>query len=154
LSAVLQELETGAWLAEALFFPAVSCLGDDPDRLLDRLRRHARRSAEATEAISLHRLHAAGPPRATMGPLALAPPPRPPLWRGPLALSFPVVRWDHGTPPEAAVAFLPSLGIEVVAASAEELDRLIPSHVRAALLRARSAHSLERLVWLQRCRRA
>src|SRR5207244_7328363 len=41
--------------------------------------------------------------------------------------------------------------IEVLAATAENLDAILPAHVRAALLRARAATSLERLVWLQRC---
>ena len=39
LAAVLQSLENGLWLAEALFFPDISSCGDEPEFLLDTLQR-------------------------------------------------------------------------------------------------------------------
>ncbi len=48
------------------------------------------------------------------------------------------------------IAYVPRLGIEVVTSNAEELDRLIAEHIRAALLRNDVIGALRNLIWLQR----
>jgi ATP-dependent Clp protease ATP-binding subunit ClpA len=147
LTAVLQTLENQTHLAEALFFPEVSCYGDAPDALLAALRTNARRLAESSPTLQLHCRHAGELPEVAAVTVVLDPPPRSAAWREPVTLTFHAVRWVHG---EAHVAFVPALGIEVVAGKPEELEPRLAGHLRAALLRSEAATSLGRLVWLQR----
>ena len=49
---------------------------------------------------------------------------------------FTSLEWNHAD--EAHVAFVPALGIEVAATKPEELDKLIPEHIRFALRRTKA----------------
>jgi ATP-dependent Clp protease ATP-binding subunit ClpA len=151
LSAIIQTLEDNTHLVEALFFPEVSRYGADLKRLRKALERSARRVYEKLALSDLYRRHPAGAPEVWPVTLTLDPPPQAASWREPLELTFPVVRWNHGD--EAHLAFVPALGIEVVAGRRDEIETLIPAHIRATLLRTKDATSLKRLVWLQRCRK-
>ena len=83
--------------------------------------------------------------------LALEPPTGSVLWREPLPLTFPVLRWRHGA--DAELAYVPALGITVVAGRQEELDRRLPHEIRAALARLQSVPTLDHLAMLQRATR-
>ena len=148
LMAIIQALENDLFLAEALFFPEVSCFGDKLDRLLRALKKNARRLAEADDVQVLYRRHLGGSPISDRLTITLEPP-RGVAWRKPVTLTFPFVRWAHGE--DAHIAFIPALGVEVVAEDAEELQRVLLDQVRFALMRLRKIGSLEPLLWLQRC---
>ena len=53
---------------------------------------------------------------------------------------------------DAAIAYIPALGIEILAKTLTELREVVPAHIKAHLLRTKAASSLERLIWLQRSR--
>ncbi|HKB40104.1 MAG TPA: hypothetical protein VKD72_26950, partial [Gemmataceae bacterium] len=150
LTAVAQPLDSGVYLAEALFFPEVALIGRRLGVLHEALQANARILTESLPPEDLFRRHAAGAPETAEVTLDLPPPPRSVAWRRPVSLTFPVVRWAHGS--AAHVAYVPALGIVVLAESADDLNTLLPEHIHAALLRMR-AGSLGSLVWLQRCRK-
>lgn len=172
IAAVVRTLEDGTYLAEALLFPEASCHRGSLARSRADLSRHVREIASASRPIDLHHRRLGGEPAVTGVELAVEPPSRaarvtafsagtatdpapaePPArpveaWTQLLPLRFDAVRWRHGE--FAWVAFVPALGIEVVAATPEELDKLLPQHVRFALMRSQAIGSLRRLVYLQR----
>lgn len=148
--ALYQRLDSGLVLAEALGFPEVSRLGADRRRMGDQLRRNVSRLLlEDTPLSALYRRHVGGEPAATTVAVPLDPVGPGAWWRGPLPLSFPVLTWDHGG---AALAFVPALGIEVVADARDALGARLPTEIRAALARA-PALTLPYLVGLQRVTR-
>src|SRR5262249_42857850 len=149
LTGLIQTLENETYLAEALFFPEVSGLGDDRDELCLALEVNAQHIVRALAPVDLYRRHQAGPPEVAESPLVLDPPPRSPSWREAVELTLPVLKWAHGT--ESFLAYVPALDIEVVAPTLEERERLLPLHIRVALLR-RKMMKLDELVRLQRCR--
>jgi ATP-dependent Clp protease ATP-binding subunit ClpA len=148
--AFFQVLENGLALAEALGFPEISRLGTDRDRLRERLGRNLRQLLEATPLAELHRRHISAEPVVRSVPLALEPPPNSVLWREPLPLAFPVLHWCHDA--STTLAFVPALGIQVIAARPDELDRRLEDEIRSALARTQ-ALSLRSLVDLQRAGR-
>ena len=127
--AVVQATSDGLLLGEALGFPEASRLAVDLTRLRRALERNVRRIVETAPAASLLRRQVGGEPAASGVDLALEPPTGSVLWREPLGLHFPVLRWSHGT--DAEIAFVPALGIEVLAAKPEELDERLPREIRA-----------------------
>jgi ATP-dependent Clp protease ATP-binding subunit ClpA len=170
LAAVIQPLEGGCLLAEALLFPEASCAGDEIEVLQGKLADHAQRIMREEATEELYRRFLSATPEAGTITLSLKPPKHGSAWQQPVELTFPVLRWAHpavnnvagtaspaaGHPdllevPEAVRALVPALGIEVIARRADELDRVLEAHIRAALLRTRATGSLEQLVWLQRC---
>ena len=165
LITVSQVLDNSTCLAEALFVPEVSCFGDDLSALFRALEKNARRIHEGLPVLELHRRRRCGPVRIDTTTLVLDPPHPVLRWREPVTLTFPLVYWDQEQPlplgltrapestpatAEACLAFIPALGIEVLAPDANTLQEMLPRHIRAALMRTRSSTSLERLVWLQR----
>jgi ATP-dependent Clp protease ATP-binding subunit ClpA len=149
LTTLLQVLENDTVLAEALFFPEVSCLGEEADELVEALTGNARRVVKDLAPGELSRRHGCEPVENGHVPVLLEPPPGSEAWREPITLSLPVVRWSHAT--DAHLAFVPALGIEVVAPTMEERERLLPIHIRAAILRTQ-ARALRRLIALERCK--
>jgi ATP-dependent Clp protease ATP-binding subunit ClpA len=164
LAVGVQPLEGDVLLAEALLFPEVSCAGDDVEALQATLADHAQRIMGEMPTEEQYRRFLAAIPEAGNFTVTLNPPTRTPAWQQPIELTFPVLRWAHPAPPasntqgapadacEAVRAFVPALGIEVIARRAADLDRVLEAHIRAALLRTRATGSLEQLVWLQRAR--
>jgi ATP-dependent Clp protease ATP-binding subunit ClpA len=150
LTAIISALENETYTAEALLFPEVLRFGDNPRRPRESLTANVTRIVEALPPLEQHRRRAAGKPEVREVELLAEPPARSAAWRSPITLKFPAVCWRHG---EAAwLAFVPALGIEVIARDQAQLDELLPRHLRAALMRARAIASLRELVWLQRCR--
>jgi hypothetical protein len=127
----------------------VSTLGDDREFLHLATEHNAQRLSEIVLAVNLHHRHATDALDISAVALTLEPPTRRAAWRSPVALTFPLVRWTQGN---ACIAFGPPLGIEVVAPSAEDLERMLAAHVRAALVRTKAAQSLGALARVQRCR--
>jgi ATP-dependent Clp protease ATP-binding subunit ClpA len=144
---LFQILENRLALAEALGFPEITRLGAGRWRLSKQVHRNVRRLIETAPLPSLHRRHLASEPRLTTVKITLEPPPGSLLWRTPLPLVFHVLRWSHGS--DAELAFVPALGIEVVATRAAELEERLPGEIRAALARG-PALTLPSLIALQR----
>ena len=150
-SAIIQALENSNYLAEALFFPELSRLRTNADATKDDLMANlARIVEEDLQPLELYRRHFTTAPEVAEVIVEIAPPERTIAWRNPVPLRFHYVHWTHG---EAAfLAYVPVLGIEILATSLEELQQQIPVQIRAHLLRTKSATYLGKLVWLQRCR--
>lgn len=141
-----QVLENRLTLVEALAFPEITRLGGDPDLLDRHINANLCAILEATPLANLYRRHIAAPPTAGVVTLPLDPPQEARLWRVPLPLSFHLLRWSH---PDAEIAYVPALGIEVVARAADMEERL-PVEIRAALARRAGPLGLRDLVFLQR----
>src|SRR5512143_2269860 len=133
LTTIIQSFENDSYLAEALFFPEVSRLDDRRPRLENAVKLNAARIAEDTPPRFLHSRHAIGPMEQDRIQMVLDPPPKSVAWRNPLRLEFDIVRYAHGE--QAVIAYVPALGIEVVARDAGELQERLPASVRAHLLR-------------------
>lgn len=144
---VVQDLGGGLLLAEGLLFPEISRISDSRARLLGSLSANARRLLENTPLLDLHRRRFNGQAEIRDVSLSLDVPEDLPLWSKPLELHFNAVCWQQG---EARIARVPALNIEVVATGKDDLDKLLPLHIRAALSRRKMAQSLRELFETQR----
>lgn len=150
-SAIIQSLENDNYLAEALFFPEITRLRTNADATKDDLAANfARIVEEDLEPLELHRRRFTTAPEVGEAIVEIQPPERSVAWRKPLSLRFHLVHWTHDD--GAAMAFVPALGIEIVAKNVDELKQKIPNQIRAQLLRTKATATLGKLVWLQRCR--
>ncbi|MDX2033323.1 MAG: AAA family ATPase [Blastocatellia bacterium] len=148
---LITELENETLLAQALLFPELVRVESRASRVIGSLKQNVKRLLADTPPLYAHHRRHAGEVERFEYELVAAPPAKSPLWRTPVQLRFRGVRWMHGD--AAAIAFLPTLGIEIVstkAATMEALDRIIAPHIRAELARRGAGESLARLVWLQR----
>lgn len=145
--ALLSEFENESYLAEALLFPEISRFESHSDGALKNLRDslpevldglsnsvyHTRRVPLETDLISVM--------------VEVKPVERDITWKSPLPITFQAVAWRQGSTHHA---FFPSLTIEVIADSAEELQELMPSQILSELQRQGIAESLSHLIWYQR----
>lgn len=149
-TAIIQSLENHNYLAEALFFPEITRFrtnaGATKDDLIANL---ARIVEEDLRLLELYRRRFTTAPVVAEAMVEVLPPQRSLAWRKPLALRFPYVHWEQGQ--MAHLAFVPALGIEILATSAEELHKQVPVQIHAHLLRTQANSTLGKLVWLQRC---
>jgi ATP-dependent Clp protease ATP-binding subunit ClpC len=148
LTAVFQTFENDTHLGEALFFPEVSRFGSALKKLESAIKENASRIAEEATTLALYRRHAVGEVEIGRAQMIINPPPKSLAWRHPLELSFDVLRFQQGV--DACIAYLPGLGIEVVARNPEELDKEIPLQIHAHLLRLKKTASLGELMWFER----
>jgi ATP-dependent Clp protease ATP-binding subunit ClpA len=142
-----QLLDRGVILAEAMGFPEVSRLAGNRRQGANRLRPNLVRLIGDTALGGLHRRHASGTPEVHSVSIALEPIGSKATWRGALPLRFDAICWNHGE--DAAVAFVPALGIHVLAEDADALQAKLPGEIRAALSRGPDP-TLANLVWRQR----
>jgi ATP-dependent Clp protease ATP-binding subunit ClpA len=145
-SGLIQSLDADVFLAETLLIPEISCLSDDRNLLLNALEHNAGVIIEDTPQAHLCRRMLAGDVLVEELNVLLDPPKRSTAWREPVELSLPLVHWQHG---EQHLAYIPVLGIEVIATSDDDLKRLLPLHVKSALLRGKRM-ALAKLAPLQR----
>lgn len=159
LAAILQPLDCGHYLEEALLYPEICCLGDDPARLQRALKNLITRITLDIPSLELSRRRLPGDAVAGHVEVILKPGVRSSAWEEPVTLRLPVVRWTHPGPRqeselatiEVHLAFVPALGIEACASKLDALEAMLANHVRTTLLRIKANASLERLVWLTRC---
>lgn len=149
LTILVRTLEDGLLLGEALFFPEVSRLATSRERLRDGLRETVRELVPHLPAGQVHARR--GPSSVDVASVTV---PLPPMaergtWREPLLLRFEVA---HFASPgqDAALAFVPALGIEIVGHDRKQVDELLPGEILAELMRRRATLSLPSLVMLQR----
>ncbi len=151
LVAVVRTLENDTRLVEALFYPGIVRFGAERRTLVGSLSRNAEQLAEDEPSLlDVYRRQPPGDVSVQLVELQLDPPRRSVAWRSPVTLRFHALVWAHGE--QAVVAYLPALGIEVVARDEAQLAERLPEHARAQVLRTKSGGALEPLVWLQRCR--
>jgi ATP-dependent Clp protease ATP-binding subunit ClpA len=137
----------GHWLAP-LFYPEVSALGRKVDRLLTEIERGVSWVITHENAAALYRRRAAGAPQVRQVRIELEAPHKAQTWSQSVELDFHVITWTHGE--TALLAYVPTLDIEVLAESEEHLQKLLPNHIRFALMRSKATTSLRSLLWLQR----
>ena len=149
-SAIIQSLENSNFLAEALFYPELTRFRTNIDATKDDLIANlARIVEEDLEPLELYRRRFTTAPEIAEAIVEIAPPEHSLAWRKPLQLRFQYVQWTHGE--GAHLAYVPALGIEILATSVAELTAQIPQQIRAHLLRTKATATLGKLVWLQRC---
>ena len=148
---IYQVFDEHCALAEILAFPELSRLGGKRDSLRRQLRRNVQKLAAEIPLGELHRRQLGGEPSVGSVTVELEPAQGIALWRRPLPLIFPTLRWRHGA--DAHLAVVPALEITVIASSADELERRLPNEVRAALARRAPQLTLQNLVACQRGRR-
>ncbi len=163
-TAVIRALDDGRRLADVLLFPEFSCLAANPARLGTLTRRQIRRLLKVQPVGQLYRRRIPAGAKLVEIPLEIQPPrpaaggddrrsaPLPEAWHEPIEAVFHAVVWQHDE--TTHIAFVPALGIEVVAESADSLQSLLPRHIHFALLRNNAAKSLRPMVHLQRTRKA
>jgi len=145
LTIVTQHLDCGARLAEALRFAEIRCCGEGTED--SSLRKLVRELTEAAGAMDWPRRVIGGEPQLQRIMINIDPPRNSAAWIEQARVEFHVVAWRHGE--EAHLAYVPALGIEIVAPSAAALEKAIPQHIRFALQRTKAASSLYRLSLLQ-----
>ncbi|HEX4949306.1 MAG TPA: AAA family ATPase [Blastocatellia bacterium] len=149
-SAIIQSLDNNNYLAEALFYPEITRFRTNADAPKDDLAANLTRIVEEDlEPLELSRRRFTTAPECAEAIVEVASPTRTLAWRKPLQLRFPYVHWTQGD--GAFLAYVPALGIEILATSADELTNQIPAQIRAHLLRTKATATLGKLIWLQRC---
>jgi ATP-dependent Clp protease ATP-binding subunit ClpC len=143
-----RHLDGGVHVGEALFFPEVAVLHGNAEHLGVKLRALAKKILAGDGPADVYRRLAGATPEVSSLLVALGPPRPSPAWTEPVTLRFDTLRWRHGE--EASIAYVPALGIEVVAARDEQLDELLARHVRTTLARTKMAERLFELVQLGR----
>jgi ATP-dependent Clp protease ATP-binding subunit ClpA len=151
LSIIYQVLASDLLLTKLMFFPEVTCFGSSRKRLRSTLEGHAGRLLKLIDPLTRCRRLSSETPTVGSREVQLGPPPRSAAWRVPVHVTFPLVRWSHGM--DSAIAYLPTLGIEVLAPTREVLDKMLDRHILAALSRSRASGSLARLFRLQHCQK-
>jgi ATP-dependent Clp protease ATP-binding subunit ClpC len=149
--ALIQTLENGTHLAEALFFPEALRFHDKVTKAKESLLANLRKLVEEMALSTIYQRHHSGEPETGEVQIIIDPPKKSIAWRRPVTLKIPIVRWSHGD--VAQIAYVPLLGIEVVATSPPSraaLNKLITQHIRLALGRDDMLNSLGKLVRLDR----
>jgi ATP-dependent Clp protease ATP-binding subunit ClpC len=149
--ALIQTLENGTYLAEALLFPEALRFHDKVAKAKESLLANLRKLVEEMALSAIYQRHYSGEPEIGEVEIIIDPPQRSLAWRRPITLKIPIVRWRHGD--VAQIAYVPPLRLEVVATSppsAAALNKLATQHIRLALGRNEMLNSLGRLVRLDR----
>lgn len=151
LKTVAQILEDGTLAVEALGFPETNVLSDSPRRADDALLARVRVVVRLVTAFRLHQRAPAKEVELAEVVIEATPPKRSPAWETPVNLRFDVLKWNAGE--GAFVAFVPELKIHIAANKADELPKLIESHIRFALKRTDASSSLWGLANVQRVKK-
>ncbi|MEZ6033439.1 MAG: AAA family ATPase [Planctomycetaceae bacterium] len=148
---ITQTFEGGnkSCLSEALFFPEVTCLDDDLDDVQNLVTENVLSLLTTVPNSELsHRLLAV-PPEFFRVQLDVEPAERSRSWKESVTLELPAIKWQQSS--DAAVVYIPSLGIEILANKAEDLPRFIEDQIRLALFRTKATRSLKSLTLHARC---
>lgn len=151
LTACVRRLDEEYYLAETAEFPEISCLRRSRKQAVESLGRLIRRFARNLTPTDLVRRQPIASPVSEEFTLEVESPKRQSAWETPVRLAFTVLRWSH--PTDGCVAWVPALGIQVVAAHDSEVTRLLPSHIRGFYQRIRKGVTLRDLAYDQRTTR-
>jgi DNA polymerase III delta prime subunit len=138
-------------LAEALGFPEISALGDAERRIQAALQAKAKAVLEdsgLSPAVTLHRRRIVVAPELHEVEINLDPPKRLPEWQEPVVLRVPVVWWVEDG--DLHQAYVPALGILVMAPRKPLLEERIKGHIRLILTGRRKKLGLRDLAQVAR----
>lgn len=144
------EDDNNCQLGEALFFPDVTCLDDSLDGVRNLVAENVLVLLSDVPNAELSQRMIPNSPERFDVQLQIEPAERDRIWKEPLTLNLPTLKWQQAQ--DAAVVYIPSLGIEVLANKVDDLPRLIEDQVRLALFRTKANRSLKSMVWRARCR--
>ncbi|MHA3772110.1 AAA family ATPase [Verrucomicrobiota bacterium sgz303538] len=122
-------------LVECHGFPEVSSLGDKAGRGAVGLRVKVKALLEdedSTPATSLHRRLTGKGARVEQVTLTLEPSKKRSDWRQPVELRFDYITWTETA--DLHIAFVPALGVQVIASKPEQIPARVEAHVRLALV--------------------
>jgi ATP-dependent Clp protease ATP-binding subunit ClpA len=143
IAAVSQQLDHGFSLSEPLLFPEISRLDADSARSRTRLRRRVAKWLKDASPEDLSQRRLGDALRVEAVRVRIDPPKQSVTWQEPVRLQFEYVAWSHGD--EAAVAYVPALGIEVISEKVSSLKSQVALETRAALTRHGVSTSLRSL---------
>jgi len=137
-------------MAELLFWPEIATFGNRSKPVRRSLFKLAEELLKEKELTEYHERQIPGDAERGGIVVELAPAHPSEAWREPVSLKFETVFWEHdGT----WLAYVPDLGIEVVASDQEELPGMLREHTRTAILRQGFGKSLFTLAMIQRTER-
>lgn len=122
-------------LVECHGFPEVSSLGDKPGRGAVGLRSKVRTllaNEDATPPATLHRRLTGKNARVEEATLTVAPPKNRADWTQPVDLRFAYITWTESD--DLHLAFVPGLGLQVIASKADQIAPRVEAHIRMALV--------------------
>ncbi|WP_395749494.1 AAA family ATPase [Prosthecobacter sp.] len=150
VQAVTLSLGDDLELVESHGFPTVSSLGDKAGRAAVGLRSKIGSllaDAEAVPASSLHRRMTGKDARVEHITLMLEPTKKRADWKAPVELRFDYITWTEAD--DLYLAFVPVLGVQVIAAKPEQIPARVEAHVRLTLVDRVKRVSLKQLVLSQ-----
>jgi ATP-dependent Clp protease ATP-binding subunit ClpA len=151
LTTVTSVLADDVELAEALGFPEISALGDTERRTQASMQAKAKAVLEdggLSPVVSLHRRRIIVAPELIEVEITLEPPRRSPEWQEPVVLRVPVVCWVEDG--DLHQAYIPALGILVMAPRNPLLEERIKGHIRLILTGRRKKLGLRDLAQVAR----
>lgn len=137
-------------LVECHGFPEVSSLGDKAGRAAVGLRCKIAallKDSEAVPATTLHRRATGKDARVEQMMLTLEAPQKRADWRTPVELRLDYLTWAEAD--DLHLAFIPLLGVQVIAEKAEQLAERVEAHARLSLVDCVKRVSLARLARMQ-----
>lgn len=145
--ALISELENETFLSEALLFPELCRLEESAGKASDNLRDSLPEFLDGLPTLEFHRRRPSTEVEIREVLVELKPPKKSMAWSEPILLTFHAACWQQRG---AHHAFVPTLTIEVVADTPQELEESVPRQIQQELQRRNVAGSLEKLLWLQR----
>ena len=139
------------FLSELLFFPEFQTFGNDVEVIQRAQQKLAQKIIDQLPGDYVTRRSVPAEVAQETLELTLDPPNESGAWRDSVVIELPMLLWDQEA--AAKIAYLPTLGIEVVASSAKRLPAMVESHARFELKRRGLADSLVRLAMISRVQR-
>lgn len=151
LTACVRQVDGERYLAETAEFPEISCLRRSRRGAAEALSHLIRRMARDLTPADLVRRQPQSAPKLDEFSIDIDPPRRSAAWEQPVTLKLSLLKWSH--PTDGWIAWIPALGIQVIAAQEAELARLLPAHIRGYFQRIHLGVTLRQLAELQRTSR-
>ncbi|HVA51287.1 MAG TPA: AAA family ATPase [Pirellulales bacterium] len=148
LLAIAQQIDDRWWLSEIALFAEHSLLAADREKARALLERRAKETLGSLPAAELHRRRWGWPYQLRQAEIAVPAPPRDAFWQSEVILKFDYLNWSPS--PDAHLAYVPALDIEVLQPRAGRLEAAVATEIRSALERFGATASLEKLVRLAR----
>src|SRR4051794_1422538 len=131
LQTIVRVLMDGFELAEPSVLPEISALGDSEEQWRGILEAKAKAFLEDSAlnpTMGLHRKRITIKPEVSTVEIVLEPPKRSSEWQQAVILRLPILRWSEEE--DLFQAYVPALGIRVLAPRASLLDERIEKHIR------------------------
>jgi len=138
------------FLSDLLFYPEISSFTARPEKARERQLDIATELLKKRPPDEVQRRLLPEEAQPGTVQIEIAPSPRRHgnSWTAPVTLRLPLLRWRHGE--NAHIAYVPALGIEILAPDEERLEKRLPAEVYSAVAREGFVNSLLDLAYLQR----